>query len=236
MSRTNPHLFRLCRTTFVTFVILFLFSSSTFAGGKVGIYGIHMVPRGDDAKNFSRPGYGLGIHLIAPLPQLLNFVAGMAGFEGINLLSETTIFRDQLTGLRVEQQTSQDYFRLFIGGQVGGHGKGFIRPHAGINLALIFYGINTDVVIPDDINREKEIRQNLQEENHAVFGYDITLGIDLNFWNKWNLDGGVRYLKSFSLPQQLGEDSQKVHPEYFQIYFGVGISFRMIRKAGEERE
>ena len=96
MSKTNPHLFWLCRTTFVPFVILFLFSSNIFAGGKVGIYGIHMVPRGDDSKNFSRPGYGLGIHLVVPLPQLLNFVAGTAGFEGINLLNETTTFRDHL--------------------------------------------------------------------------------------------------------------------------------------------
>lgn len=236
MSRKNHYLSWLCRATFVPIAILFLCSSSTLAGGKVGIYGIRMVPRGDDAKNFSRPGYGGGIHLVAPLPQLLSFVAGTAGFEGINLLSETTTFRDQLTGLRVEQQTSQNYFRLFIGGQVGGHGKGFIRPHAGLNLALVFYGIGTDVVIPDDRDRENEIRQNLHDENHAVFGYDITLGIDLNFWNKWNLDGGVRYLKSFSLPQQLGEGSEKIHPEYFQIYLGVGISFRTIWKAGEKGE
>jgi hypothetical protein len=212
-------------------MIFFLLSSSTFAGGKVGIYGIHMVPRGFDAKDFSRPGYGLGIHVVAPLPQLSNLFAGTAGFEAINLLSETKAYRDQVTGLRVEQQTSQDYMRLFIGGQFGGHGNGFIRPHAGLNLALVFYGISTDVVIPDDSDRENEIRQRLSDENHAVFGYDITLGIDLNFGNKWNIDGGIRFLKSFSLPQQLGEGSEKIHPEYFQIYLGVGISFTTIQEA-----
>ena len=114
MSSTNSNLFWLCRTTFALFVILFLFSSSAFAGGKVGIYGIHMVPRGDDAKNYSRPGYGLGIHIVAPLPQLLNTVAGTAGFEYINLMSETMTFRDQFTGLRVEHETDQHYSRLFI--------------------------------------------------------------------------------------------------------------------------
>ncbi len=230
MSITNLHLSRLYRTAFASLMFLFLFSSSAFAGGKVGIYGIHMVPRGDDATNFSRPGYGFGIHVVAPLPQLLNILAGTAGFEIINLLSETTTYQEQTTGLRVEQQTSQDYGRLYIGGQVGGHGKGFIRPHAGLNLALVIYGIETDVVIPDDIDPENEIRQNLQSETHAVFGYDLTLGLDLNFWNKWNLDCGVRYLKSFSLPQQLYEGSEKVHPEYFQIYLGVGYSFRAIRQ------
>ncbi len=228
MSRTNSNLVWLCRSTFVLFVILFLFFSSAFAGGKVGIYGIHMVPRGNDAKNFSRPGYGLGIHIVAPLPQLKNIVAGTIGFEYTNLLSETTTFRDQFTGLRVEQETDQHYSRFFVGAQIGGHGNGFIRPHAGLNLALVFYGINTDVVIPDDTDRENEIRQDLDGENHVIFGYDITLGIDLNFSNKWNIDGGVRYIKGFSLPQQLGEDSEKVHPEYFQIYLGVGISFRKL--------
>lgn len=231
MLRTNDHLLWLSRTTLVSFVMLFLFSSGIIAGGKVGIYGIHMVPRGDDAENYSRPGFGLGIHVVAPLPQLFNFVAGTGGFEGLNLLSETTEFFDDVTGLRVEQQTSQNYFRLYVGGQAGGHGNGFIRPHAGINLAFVFYRISTDVVIPDDSDRENEIRQNLKAENHTVFGSDITLGIDLNFRNKWNLDFGVRYLKSFSLPQQLGEDSEKIHPEYFQIYLGGGISFRTIRKA-----
>jgi len=210
--------------------------SEAFAGGKLGIYGILMTPRGDDAKNFSRTGYGGGIHVVVPAPQTLSLFAGTAGFEIINLLSETTTFRDRVTGLRVEQQTSQNYGRLFLGAQIGGHGRGFVRPHMGVNVALVFYGINTDVVIPDDRDREREIRQNLRGENHAVFGYDFTLGVDLNFWNKWNLDGGVRYLKSSALPQQLGAGSEKVYPEYFQIYLGVGISFRSIRKAGEKKD
>ena len=89
MSRTNPYLFRQTWMIFVPIMIFFLLFSSTFAGGKVGIYGIHMVPRGYDAKDFSRPGYGLGIHVVAPLPQLSNLFAGTAGFEVINLLSET---------------------------------------------------------------------------------------------------------------------------------------------------
>lgn len=225
---------RFAPAALLAFSILLCFSSTVIADGKLGLYGIHMVPRGDDAKNFSRPGYGLGLHLVVPLPQKMNILAGTVGFEGINLLSETTTFADRLTGLRVEQQTNQNYFRFFAGGQAGGHGRGFIRPHAGMNVAMIIYGIDTDVVIPDDHNRENEIRQDLQSENHVAFGYDLTLGVDLNFGNKWNLDGGVRYLKTFSLPQQLGDGSEKIHPAYFQIYFGAGISFRTLQKAGEK--
>jgi len=205
-------------------------STPVLASGKVGVYGIRMVPDGNDAQEYSDPGWGGGVHVVAPLPQVANVFAVVAGFEIINLLSETKEFQDGFTGLRVEQQTSQNYLRFFLGGQVGGHGHGFFRPHAGINLALINYGVDTDVVIPDDSDRENEIRQNLDKENHWTTGYDITLGIDLNFDNEVSVDGGVRYLKTFSLPQQLGADSVTIHPEYFQVYLGVGVSFDFIRK------
>lgn len=229
----NHYRYGAYRFWYVPIVLLSVLFSNTIAGGKIGLYGIWMVPRGDEAKDYSRAGYGGGFHIVAPVPQVMNFIAGVGGLEVVNLLSETISFQDGLTGLTVEQQTNQHYGRLYIGAQAGGHGKGFIRPHAGINLAFTFYGIGTDVVVPDDYDREKEIRQKLRDENHFVFGYDFTLGVDLNFWNKWSLDGGVRYVKSFSVPQQLGEGAETIHPEYFQIYLGVGISFRMIRKKSD---
>ena len=215
---------------FMALAVLFIALSDATAGGKFGIYGIHMEPDGKDAENYSRPGWGGGLHVVVPFPKLRNGVAGVAGIDVANLLSETTIFIDNVTGFVVEQQTSQDYIRTYVGSQVGGHGNGFIRPHAGINLALVYYGIKTDVVVPDDSNRENEIRQNLRKEERWVFGYDITLGVDLNFSNKIALDGGVRYLKTFSLPQQLGENSVRIHPQYFQIYVGIGVSFQMMSK------
>ena len=237
MKRTH-YLCWMCQTTLVAIVLSSMGFSEAVAGGKAGIYGVRMVPRGAGAKTYSRAGWGAGLNVVVPVPQLSNMFAGVGGLEIVNLLSETTQFRDNITGLRVEQQTSQDYGRIFIGSQIGGHGNGFIRPHAGLNIAVVFYGINTDVVIPDDFDREREIRQNLRTENHAVFGYDITLGIDLNFSNKIALDGGVKYLKSFSVPQQLGGGAVTIHPEYFQIYFGVGASFDLIGswKGSEEEE
>jgi hypothetical protein len=198
------------------------------AGGKIGVYGIRMVPDGADAERYSRPGWGGGLHVVVPAKRVANLLAGVGGIEYINLLNKTIVFRDRVTQLRTEQQTDQYYFRLYLGAQAGGHGNGFIRPHVGINLALIVYGISTDVVIPNDEDEEDEIRQNLQDENHLAFGYDLTLGVDLNFSNTIALDGGVRYLKTFSLPQQLGGESVTVHPQYFQVYVGIGASFQMI--------
>ena len=223
----------------VAFVMMAMVSigfSEASADGKIGVYGIYMEPRGADAENYSEAGVGFGCHSVVPVPQLSNFVAGVVGVETINLLYEKVEFQDSVTGLDVEQQTDQNYKRFYIGPQIGIHGKGFFRPHAGVNAALVVYDIKTDIVIPDDSDREDEIRQNLRKERKTVFGYDITLGIDLNFFNKIAVDGGVRYVKSFSVPQQLGEGSEKVHPEYFQIYLGAGVTFDFIEDRMSQEE
>ena len=95
-----------------------------------------------------------------PFSQTHDLLAFAGGAELIRMLGQTTEYRDVQTGLRIEQQTNQDYARIFLGGRFGPHGPGFVRPHIGANLALVVYDISTDVVVPDDIDRENEIRQN----------------------------------------------------------------------------
>ena len=207
---------------FILFISINL--SEAIAGGKAGGYGIYMIPQGEDAENFSRPGWGFGLHVVVPVPQLVNILAGTAGFEYINLLEKSIELQDPTTMLLVDQVTSQDYIRFFIGAQIRKHGNSFFRPHAGMNLALIIYSIYTDLIVPNSGGGE-DIVQNVSNESNVVFGYDITLGIDLNFSNELALDGGIRYLKTFSVPQQLGEGSEKIHPQYFQIYLGIGWGF-----------
>jgi opacity protein-like surface antigen len=199
------------------------------AEGKVSLYGVRMVPHASGAERFSRAGWGGGMQVVAPVPQVHNLFAGVLGFEYVNMLSETIEFFDPDTYLRVEQQTAQHYLRVYLGPRIGPHGKGLLRPHVGVNLALVSYGVSTDIVVPDDVNRENEIRQNLHDENHIALGYDITTGLDLNLANKVAVDGGVRYLKSFNVPQQLGGDAVTVYPQYFQVYLGVGLSFGMLK-------
>ena len=203
------------------------------AGGKLSLYATRIEPNGADAKKFSSPSWGGGLAAVVPLSGTQNLLAFTGGLEGIHMLGQTTEFIDDLTGLRVEQQTSQDYGRLFLGGRFGAHGAGFIRPHIGANLALVIYGIGTDVVIPDDSDRENEIRQNLKSETRTVFGYDFNAGVDFNIANAVPVEIGARYLKSFDVPQQLGAGSVKVSPEYFQIYFGVGLGFDFMRRIGD---
>ncbi len=220
---------RLSKLVTIAVLAALFASSSLYAGGKVGIYGLRQVPDGEDAENYSRAGWGGGIHVVAPLPQVHNIFAFVGGFEITNLVNKTIVFYDPYLGDDIEQQTDQNIFRLFLGGQIGGHGNGFIRPHIGINLSLSIYNIKTDNVVIDD-DGENEIRKNLYDDTEASLGSDITLGCDLNFSNGIALDGGVRYLKSFSVPQQLGGQSEKIHPQYFQIYLGVGASFDMMAK------
>lgn len=195
------------------------------AAGKVQLYALRMTPTGQDASRFSRPSWGGGLAVIVPFPQVHNLLAGVVGFEAANMLNQTTEFQDGKTGLRVEQQTSQDYYRLYLGGRVGPHGPGLIRPHVGSNVALVIYNIHTDVVVPGDVNRENEIRQNLRSRTESGFGWDLTFGTDFNIKNKWAVEGGVRFLKTFGVPQQLGAGSMRVEPAYFQIYLGLGLGF-----------
>ena len=97
-------------------------------GINVSIHGIHMDPSDKDAKDFSSASYGGGVHASFPVPRLGNFLSGSVGMELINMLSETHEFQDSQTGLRVEQQTSQNYFRLYLGPELGPQGNGFFRP------------------------------------------------------------------------------------------------------------
>ncbi len=220
------------RITLVTTLLVALVSAAVaHAGdGKLTIYGIRMDPADRDARNYSRPGWGAGLQAVAPLPNTQGLIAIVGGLEGVNLLSETVKFQDPVTFLRVEQQTSQNYGRFFVGGQFGSHSNGALRPYVGSNVALVVYGIGTDVVVPDDRDRENEIRQHLKSRTETAFGWDVNAGLDVNFSNRWVLDGGVRWLHTYGLPEQLGEDAVKIEPSYVQVYVGVGVTFGTLKR------
>jgi hypothetical protein len=216
----------------ILFLIFFrvLSAEIAFGSGKVGIYAIRMIPYGNDAEKYTRASWGGGLHAVFPLPVVSHLFAITGGLEIVNFLEKKIELREPVTGIRVDQKTSQDFVRLFVGGQIGGHGNGFLRPHAGISLALVHNQFSIDNVIPNDNDPNNPITQNVKEVNSTVFGYDFNLGLDLNFSNTVALDGGVKYVKSFSVPQQLGDDAAKIYPQYFQVYFGIGVSFDVFKK------
>jgi opacity protein-like surface antigen len=192
-------------------------------GTKAEIYGAWMGPNNDDAENYADDGWGGGFRFVLPIEAVSKIFAFDCGLDFINLMDETTRYREAVTGLRIEQQTSQWYGRFYIGGEIGGHGRGFLKPYAGVHLALVSYGISTTLIIPDDFDPDRSIRQDQGGATNVRMGYDITLGTDINFANRWHLTGGVRYLKSFGVPQQLGPDSITIHPDYFEVFAGVGF-------------
>lgn len=219
-----------------TYPIIILFTISliciqgSFAqeAGKVRIHGIYMMPYGHDAQDVSRAGFGIGGNVAYPLPSTRGALAGIAGLEYVNLLSETIEFTDYVGGVPfpVSQQTSQGMARLYLGTEFGPHNaRALFQPHAGADLALVVYWISTDIVIENENDPNNNVSKNKSGNAKAVFGFDLTMGLDMKFWDQVSIDGGIKYLKSFSLPQQLGEGAVTMYPQYFQVYLGAGFSF-----------
>ncbi|MFH1681116.1 MAG: hypothetical protein ABIH26_10785, partial [Candidatus Eisenbacteria bacterium] len=155
----------------------------------------------------------------------------------VNLQNEKVLIPEALGLFFAEQTTSQDYIRAYLGARLGGHGSGFLRPFIGFNIAWVNYRLSTTLSVPTDTQEDPFLSQT-SSHNKSVFGYDLTLGLDLNFSNTVVLEGGVRYMKSGSFDQTFGEEenSIKVSPEYFQFYIGAGIAFEWIMKLAESDE
>jgi len=198
---------------------------ATAATPRATLYGLRLDPADANARDFSKPGFGGGIDVSWPLGGTQGMLSAIAGIEVTSLLSKVKTFQDQLTGLRVEQHTDQVYGRLFVGGELGPHGNGFLEPYANAALGLVFYGISTDVVVPDDANRQNSINQHLSDQNEAAFGWSAGTGVNLNF-GRWGIDGGVRFLQQYGVPQQLGDGAVTIQPSYFQYRLGVSVPIR----------
>ncbi len=216
---------RIC--LFFSIALLSLFPAQSLASltdtfsARGGAYGIWLEPRGKDAELYSKGSLGFGLNFIAAPRKFGKFFAANAGFEYVEMKRQDIRIKDKDTGFTWEQQTRQIYRRFYLGGFVGHQGHGFLRPHAGANIALLYYSIYTDAVVEDLF--EEDQKENVSHEGRFGFGYDVTLGLEFNFKNSVFTDLGVRYLQSLSIPQQLGADSEFVHPQYLQFYFGVMI-------------
>lgn len=189
---------------------------------RLGLYVNRLDPADREARDFARPGWGGGLDVSWPIDGTAGMVSVIGGIEASSLLSNLKEFRDGLTGLRVEQHTDQVYGRLFLGGELGPHGNGFLEPYANIGVALVVYGISTHVVIPDDSDRENSINQVLSAQNEAAFGWSAGTGLHLNF-GRWGIDGGVRFLKQYGVPQQLGDGAVTIQPSYIQTRLGATL-------------
>lgn len=191
---------------------------------KLALYGLRITPSGVDAEEFSRAGWGGGVRLVVAPPLFARGLGAVVGFDVANLFDRTVTTFDPDTFLRTERNTSQYFMRCTLGGEIGPHGRGFLRPFAGADVAVHIYTMGTTLTIPDDNDPSRSIQQDLGSETHASFGYDFAAGLDLQLGH-FSLEGGARFLKSFNVPQQLTSASAVfIHPGYLQVFAGVAVS------------
>jgi len=206
-------------------LLLLIAAPARAAIPRFNLYGSVMVPSDDQARQYSENSLGAGLNVSWPLNGTEGMLSGLFGFEWTNLNYQTVEFRDPYTGLRVEQVTDQSYMRLFLGGELGPHGNGFLQPYANASVALVHYYSNTNVVIPNDADPDNPLVQDLTEQYEFAFGWSGGAGLNLNF-GRWGIDGGVTFLKQYGVPQQLGTGSVTVHPAYLQFRVGVSLPIR----------
>jgi hypothetical protein len=209
--------------------VLGVVAPEAVAGGKFGAYVLRMVPTGLDAALSEQPGWGGGVHAIVPIPFTHRLTAASIGAEFTRLLDESDTFIDKVTGLPVEREIDQYYIRLYIGLRIGEHGDRTFRPFAGVNLAVIDYGIGIDEVA-DDPGGGSELRRDVYDKRETALGYDLSVGADAVFSKLIALEGGVRYSRSLSPVADLGWHSIRVAREYIHFYIGLGVMFDLFRK------
>jgi len=180
----------------------------------------YMEPGNSDARDFSKGNFGGSFEYEFHFVGIPDPISWAAGFDYIDMLSEETTYYEE-SGLRVVQETDQEYYRFWFGPRLKSHANAFFRPYIGIHGALIYNMIETDVVIPDDYDPDNEIRQILSSASELLFGYDITAGLEMRVSKDWSLDLGMKKLETFGEPQQLSDRAVTVQPSYYLFYVGV---------------
>jgi opacity protein-like surface antigen len=113
--------------------------------------------------------------------------------------------------------------RAFVGGQLGSHGNGLIRPYMGLNLALLVYSYTTDSLPLSDAPADNSSPRDVWTTSETAFGWDANAGIDLDFHEHWMLDVGVRYVHSTGVPRAPAFSAVRFDPAYLQYRVGIGF-------------
>jgi hypothetical protein len=180
-------------------------------------YALLLDPHGSEARDLNDPGWGFGAAVAIPLISTGEIVALEAGFDMGNLDSGRSEATDVGGGLITVFTTSQDYYRIFGGAEVGGRSEARIRPHLGLQLALVRQEVST--IFFDTASGLTGI---VGSESSTRLGYGLAGGVGLRINAKTSIDGGARFLKGFGIevPTEAGSTTT-VRPDYLQFYVGV---------------
>ena len=187
---------------------------------RVAVYAMRIDPGAPLRQGAWNSGYGGGADVSWPLPRTQGLLALFGGAEVSSLYSGVSTMVDTTSGERAEHHRDQLYGRLFVGGEVGPHGDGTLEPYANLALSTIVYGYFDDV----QITAGGAASELLVSQHEVGVGWSAGAGVNLNF-RRFGLTGGVRYLRQFGAPIQLGNDAVVIKPAYMQYRFGITAPF-----------
>jgi hypothetical protein len=186
----------------------------------VAVYAMRLDPGAPLRKGSWNSGYGGGFDVSWPVMRTQGLLALVGGAEASSFYSGVRTEVDTASGERAEHHMDQLYGRVFVGGELGPHGDGTLEPYANLALSMIAYGYYDDIQLTaGDASRELLVSQ-----HEVAAGWSAGAGVNLNF-RGFGMTGGVRYLRQFGTPQQLGNGTVRVEPAYMQYRLGVTVPF-----------
>jgi hypothetical protein len=213
-----------CLRIFILFcAVLLTCGAASAIPGKGEFYLLGRFPSGPEAEDHSGDGVGIGFCAVSPSHRVAKLFAVVVGADWAELDSKDRDLDWRDYDARTRQVTTQHYARIYFGGEIGGHGHGFLRPHAGVNFAVIGYWIYTRLQEWNYETSDWETFRPKKLNFRPTLGYDFSLGLEFNFRDKWMIDLGLRTLRSLFVPLQLGTDAVTIYPQYGEVYLGVGF-------------
>ena len=187
---------------------------------RVSVYAMRMDAGAPLERGAWNSGYGGGADVSWPIPRSQGLLALIGGAEVSSLYSGVRTVADTSSGDRAEHHMDQLYGRLFVGGELGPHGDGTLEPYANVALSMIAYGYFDDVQLTTG-GGSSEL---LIAQHELGVGWSAGAGVNLNF-RRFGVTGGVRYLRHFGTPIQLGNGTVPIQLAYMQYRIGVTAPF-----------
>ena len=187
---------------------------------RAAVYVMRIDPGAPLRQGAWNSGYGGGADVSWPIPRSQGLLALVGGAEVSSLYSGVRTVADTTSGERSEHHMDQLYGRFFVGGELGPHGDGTLEPYANLALSMIVYGFYDDVQISGG-GAPSEL---LVSQHEVGVGWSAGAGVNLNF-SRFGFTGGVRYLRQFGAPTQLGNDTVVIRPAYMQYRIGLTLPF-----------
>jgi hypothetical protein len=195
---------------------------------RASMYVLRVDPGAPLRRGALNSGYGGGADVTWPIPRSQGLLAVFGGAEAASLLSRTYTLVDTTSGDHAEHHMDQLYGRFYAGAEMGPHADGTLEPYANFAFSSIVYGYYDDVQLTTG-GKHEEL---LVAQHEVGVGWAAGAGMNLNF-RSFGITGGVRYLRQFGTPRQLGNGTVAIQPAYMQYRLGVTMPFPVEAGGGQ---